>query len=595
MLTFANQPVGQLIDQASITVTHSLAAMTHPLFTKHEATLNQALAAIATRGYWSPFPEMPSPKVYGETANSDGEAAFKAHLNRTFDLNQPTTGETVGNERSPFGLTLGIRYPRADVDALLAASAAAQSQWRAAGPDAWAGVSLEILTRLNKASFEIGYSVMHTTGQAFMMAFQAGGPHAQDRALEAVAYAWDELRRIPADAYWEKPQGKNPPLAMHKRFTVVPRGTGLVLGCCTFPTWNGYPGMFADLATGNTVIVKPHPGAILPLAITVRIAREVLREAGFDPNVVTLLATDANDGPLVQDLALRPEIKLIDFTGSTQNGNWLERHAHQAQVYTEKAGVNQIVIDSVDNLKAVAGNIAFSLALYSGQMCTAPQNIYVPRDGIRTSEGQISFDDVAKTLAAAVEKLVSDPARAVELTGAIQNDGVMARIADARQLGEVLTDSQSLAHPAFPDAHVRSPLMLKMDVRTDAAKFTQEWFGPISFVIATDSTAQSLDLAGSIAAEHGALTFSVYSTDDAVVDAAYDAAIRGGVALSINLTGSVFVNQTAAYSDFHGTGANPAANSALSDAAYVANRFRVVQSRVHVAPKAAPATAGQTA
>jgi len=569
--------------------------MTHPLFTKHEATLNQALAAIATRGYWSPFPEMPSPKVYGETANSDGEAAFKAHLNRTFDLNQPTTGETVGNERSPFGLTLGIRYPRADVDALLAASAAAQSQWRTAGPDAWAGVSLEILTRLNKASFEIGYSVMHTTGQAFMMAFQAGGPHAQDRALEAVAYAWDELRRIPADAYWEKPQGKNPPLAMHKRFTVVPRGTGLVLGCCTFPTWNGYPGMFADLATGNTVIVKPHPGAILPLAITVRIAREVLREAGFDPNVVTLLATDANDGPLVQDLALRPEIKLIDFTGSTQNGNWLERHAHQAQVYTEKAGVNQIVIDSVDNLKAVAGNIAFSLALYSGQMCTAPQNIYVPRDGIRTSEGQISFDDVAKTLAAAVEKLVSDPARAVELTGAIQNDGVMARIADARQLGEVLTDSQSLAHPAFPDAHVRSPLMLKMDVRTDAAKFTQEWFGPISFVIATDSTAQSLDLAGSIAAEHGALTFSVYSTDDAVVDAAYDAAIRGGVALSINLTGSVFVNQTAAYSDFHGTGANPAANSALSDAAYVANRFRVVQSRVHVAPKAAPATAGQTA
>ena len=38
---------------------------------------------------------------------------------------------------------------------------------------------------------------MHTTGQAFVMAFQAGGPHAQDRGLEAVAYAWDEMRRIP--------------------------------------------------------------------------------------------------------------------------------------------------------------------------------------------------------------------------------------------------------------------------------------------------------------------------------------------------------------------------------------------------------------
>ncbi|KVP86073.1 aldehyde dehydrogenase [Burkholderia ubonensis] len=568
--------------------------MTHPLFTKHEDTLKHALAAIESRGYWSPFVEMPSPKVYGESANADGEAAFKSHLDKTFALDQPAAGETVGAERSPYGIALGVRYPKSTPDALIAAAAAAQPAWRKAGPTAWIGVCMEILARLNRASFEIAYSVMHTTGQAFMMAFQAGGPHAQDRALEAVAYAWDELRRIPADAHWEKPQGKNPPLAMHKRYTIVPRGTGLVLGCCTFPTWNGYPGLFADLATGNTVIVKPHPGAILPLAITVRIARDVLREAGFDPNVVTLLATEPNDGALVQDLALRPEIKLIDFTGSTQNGTWLERHAHQAQVYTEKAGVNQIVIDSVDDLKAAAKNIAFSLSLYSGQMCTAPQNIYVPRGGIRTADGHASFDEVAQAIAVAVQKLTGDPARSVELIGAIQNDGVTARIDDARKLGRVLADSLALQHPAFPDARVRTPLVLQLDA-ADREKFTQEWFGPISFVIATDSTAQSLDLAGAIAAEHGALTLSVYSTDDAVIDAAHDAAVRGGVALSINLTGGVFVNQSAAFSDFHGTGANPAANAALADSAFVANRFRVVQSRVHVAPKAAPAEAGQTA
>ncbi|HEY4803640.1 MAG TPA: phenylacetic acid degradation protein PaaN [Paraburkholderia sp.] len=565
--------------------------MTHSLFAKHEGALQKALAAIETRGYWSPFAEMPSPKVYGETASADGEAAFKAHLNRTFELDQPSTGETVGSEASPFGFALGARYPKSTPDQLIEAAQKAQRDWRAAGPQAWAGVSLEILERLNRASFEIAFSVMHTTGQAFMMAFQAGGPHAQDRALEAVAYAYDQLRRIPADAHWEKPQGKNPPLAMQKRFTIVPRGTGLVLGCCTFPTWNGYPGLFADLATGNTVIVKPHPGAILPLAVTVRVARDVLREAGFDPNVVTLLATDPNDGALVQQLALRPEIKLIDFTGSTQNGDWLERNAHQAQVYTEKAGVNQIVIDSVEDLKAAARNIAFSLSLYSGQMCTAPQNIYVPRDGIRTAEGQVSFEAVAQAIAGAVQKFVSDPARAVEVLGAIQNEGVTVRIDEARKLGTVLADSQTLEHPQFAGARVRTPLVLSLDAARDAAQFTREWFGPISFVIATDSTAQSLKLAGETARDHGALTLSVYSTDDAVIDAAHEAAITGGVALSINLTGGVFVNQSAAFSDFHGTGANPAANAALADAAFVANRFRVVQSRVHVEPKAAPAVA----
>jgi phenylacetic acid degradation protein paaN len=559
--------------------------MPHPLFSKHEDTLQKALAAIETRGYWSPFPEMPSPKVYGETANADGEAAFRTHLNRTFELGQPTNGGTVGSESSPFGLPLGIRYPAADADALIDASAAAQRAWRDAGPTAWVGVSLEILARLNHASFEIGYAVMHTTGQAFMMAFQAGGPHAQDRALEAVAYAWDQLRRIPADAHWEKPQGKNPPLAMMKRFTVVPRGTGLVLGCCTFPTWNSYPGLFADLATGNTVIVKPHPAAILPLAVTVRIARNVLREAGFDPNVVTLLATAPNDGELVQNFALRPEIKLIDFTGSTENGTWLERHAHQAHVFTEKAGVNQIVIDSVDDIKAAARNIAFSLALYSGQMCTAPQNIYVPRSGIKTAEGTMTFDTVAQTLAAAVEKMLADPAKAVELLGAVQNEAVIRRIDEARKLGRVLLDSRALEHPAFADARVRTPLVLQMDAADDSAQFTKEWFGPIAFVIATDSTDQSLEIAARTAAEHGALTLSVYSTDERVLEAAHEASLLGGVALSINLTGGVFVNQSAAFSDFHGTGANPAANAALSDAAFVANRFRVVQSRAHVEPK----------
>ena len=60
------------------------------------------------------------------------------------------------------------------------------------------------------------------------------------------------------------------------------------IGCSTFPTWNSYPGLFASLVTGNPVIVKPHPHAVLPLALTVAVAREVLTEYGFDPNLVTL-------------------------------------------------------------------------------------------------------------------------------------------------------------------------------------------------------------------------------------------------------------------------------------------------------------------
>lgn len=556
--------------------------MTHPLFAKHQSTLERALQTAEQRGYWSAYPEMPSPRAYGETAAADGEAAFKAHLGKSFTLDQPGVG-TVGREVSPYGIELNIQYPGFTTETLLSAANQARKAWSLASPDTWVGVSLEILARLNAHSFEIAHSVMHTTGQAFMMAFQAGGPHAQDRGLEAVAYAWNELRRVPATAYWEKPQGKNPPLAMEKRYTIVPRGIALVLGCCTFPTWNGYPGLFASLATGNAVIVKPHPGAILPLAITVKIAREVLAEAGFDPNVVMLAATNPNDGEIVQKLALHPDVRLIDFTGSTRNGDWLEQNAHQAHVFTEKAGVNQIVIDSTDDLKGMARNIAFSLALYASQMCTAPQNIYIPRSGIRTPEGTVPFDEVAQAIAASVQKLCGDPAKAVEILGAIQNEGIAARIDEARALGKpVVLDSQTLVHPVYPDARIRTPLLLQLDANTDEAIFTREWFGPIAFVIATDGTQQSMPLAGRIAAEHGALTLSAYTTDAQVADAAHEASVQGNVALSLNLTGGVFVNQSAAFSDFHGTGGNPAANASLTDAAFVANRFRVVQSRRHV-------------
>jgi phenylacetic acid degradation protein paaN len=411
------------------------------------------------------------------------------------------------------------------------------------------------------------------------MAFQAGGAHALDRALEAIAYAYAEMTRHPGVATWEKAAGRGDSLRLRKTFHVVPRGLALVVGCNTFPTWNSYPGLFASLVTGNPVLVKPHPGAVLPLALTVRYAREVLAEAGFDPNLV-LLAAEAPGEGLASALATRRAVRIVDFTGSTEYGDWLEEHARQAVVYTEKAGVNTVVVDSTDDFAGACRNIGFSLTLYSGQMCTTPQNVLIPRGGIDTDQGHKTFDEVAAGIAAAVEKLTADPARAVELTGAIVNDGVLTRLAEAGKLGDVVLPSREVVHPAHPGAAVRTPLIIRLGAEERAA-YGQEWFGPISFLVATESTAHSLEIFQEVVGERGALTASVYSTDPRVLADAERAALDVGVHLSCNLTGGVFVNQSAAFSDFHATGANPAANAALTDGAYVASRFRIVQSRRH--------------
>ncbi|GAB4103695.1 phenylacetic acid degradation protein PaaN [Micromonospora taraxaci] len=549
----------------------------HPLYERHADTLNRALTAITERGYWSAYPESPSPRVYGETAAADGKAAFEAYLGGDFPLDQPGAGVRVATETSPFGVELAVRYPHAGPGELVSAASAALPAWRDAGPQARVGVCLEILDRLHKHIFELANAVQFTSGQAFVMAFQAGGAHALDRALEALAYAYAEMTRHPGTAGWEKAAGKGDPLRMTKTFHVVPRGVALVIGCNTFPTWNSYPGLFASLVTGNPVIVKPHPRAVLPLAITVKYAREVLAEAGFDPNLV-MLAAEAPGEKLASDLALHQAVKIVDFTGSTEYGDWLETHARQASVYTEKAGLNTVVIDSTDDFAGMCRNLGFTLTLYSGQMCTTSQNILIPAGGIDTDQGHKSFDEVAGGIAAAVGKLTADPARGVELTGAIVNDGVLERLAEVTKVGEPVLESRTVDHPAYADAVVRTPTIVKL-AADDAETYGREWFGPISFAIATDSTAHSLELLRRTVGEKGALTAGVYSTDESVLDATEAVAVEVGVHLSCNLTGGVFVNQSAAFSDFHGSGANAAANAALTDGAYVANRFRIVQSR----------------
>jgi len=551
------------------------------LIAKHRPTLDQALEAIRTRAYWSPHPE--HPKAYGENGSLDlaaGKSAYDALLNTRFDLDQPGTDDWVGGEVSPYGPELGITYPHADADVLLPAMKAGQKAWRDAGAEVRAVVSLEILKRISDRSHEFAHAVMHTSGQAFMMAFQAGGPHAQDRGLEAVAYAYAEQIRTPGTAEWSKPQGKRDPLELHKAFTPVPRGIGLVIGCNTFPTWNGFPGFFASLATGNAVLVKPHPRAVLPLALTVRIAREVLTEAGFDPNLVALAAERPGEG-IAKTLATRPEVRIVDYTGSTAFGDWLEANARQAQVYTEKAGVNTVIVDSTANYKGMLANLAFSLSLYSGQMCTTPQNLLIPRDGIGTDEGPKSYDDVVADLARAVDGLLGDDARANGVLGALVNPDVKARLEGAASLGEVALASRAVANPEFPDAVVRTPLIVKLDgTKPDAeAAYLSECFGPVSFAVAVDSTADAVALLQRTIREKGAMTVGAYTTDAGVEAAIEEACLEEAAQLSLNLTGGVYVNQTAAFSDFHGSGGNPAANAALTDGAFVANRFRVVEVR----------------
>lgn len=551
-------------------------------FEKHRATFERAQLACRERHCWSPYPELPAKYPDAEAAQAAGRAAFQAHLGQRFALEQPGTVGELGEEVSPYTQQpLGVRYPQADVDTLFDAAQQAMPLWASASADTRIGVLMDVLDTIYREHlFEIAQSVMHTAGQSYNMAYAGSGVNALDRGIEALVYAHQAMQAVAPSARWERRFGPAQ-IVLDKTYRLVPRGVAVCFSCASFPTWNAWPSMLASLATGNAVIVKPHPATVLPMAISVRVFRRVLAAAGFDPNLVTMVL-DTVAEPLGKRLVKHPKTAIVDFTGSVRFGQWVEQNAHPALSFTETAGCNTVVLESADDLDAALRSLATTLCMFSAQMCTSPQNIYVPAQGVRTPQGRVPLDEVARRLADAVAALTGDPKKAAMILATLQSPQTLALLAQMQEegakRGRVLLRPQAYAHPEFAQARTSTPLMLQ--VGKDARDlYGEERFGPVSFVIACDDAADALRQATTDVKQFGGLTAFLYSTDEDYIAQAEAAYAQAGAQLTINLTGPMPLNFAAAYSDYHVTGLNPAGNASLTDLSFVASRFRITQSR----------------
>ncbi|MHB1921435.1 MAG: aldehyde dehydrogenase family protein, partial [Chitinophagaceae bacterium] len=239
------------------------------LFEKYQSLLEQAVKAGQERSWISFFPE--HPKAYGEQEAQLGKENFQALLQQPFQgLCQKGESNWSSSEISPYTLEpLGISYPVFEIGDLVQRSQKSSHTWNQWTFQERSSLLVESLQSIKEKFFELAYATMHTTGQSFLMSFQASGPHSMERALEAIAMGFEELGRYPAQVNWDKPMGKTT-LHLLKSYRPVPKGIGLVIGCSTFPVWNSLPGVYANLVCGNPVIIKPHPGAVLPLALVVQ-------------------------------------------------------------------------------------------------------------------------------------------------------------------------------------------------------------------------------------------------------------------------------------------------------------------------------------
>ncbi len=537
--------------------------------------LSELIKSNSERKFFAVYPE--NPKAYEESLQAAGLAAFQARFNTNYTFIDDNATDFIGEEVSPYLQTgIGIKYAQYDTQTIINNSASAFNIWKKTDLDLRIKVLTNSLDRVKERFFEMAYATMHTTGQSFLMSFQASGPHACDRALEVLATAYQQMTVYPKDVVWTKNMGKFE-LTINKNFKPIPKGISLAIGCSTFPTWNSVPGIYASLVTGNTVIVKPHPKAVYPIAIFIDELKKELKANGLPTNVIQL-AIDSAQNPLAKILAAHEQVKMIDYTGGNTMGDYIE--SLNKTCFTEKSGINSVILESVNNIDPVAQNIAFSASLYSGQMCTAPQNIYVPADGISTEDGNLTFDEVKDKIIGAVSALLLNPKAGAPTLGAIQNDATSKRIEEVKDKypNQIQLNDLKIDNAEFEHARIKSVNVLVVDAK-DESIYLKEYFGPLICIVKTESKDQSIAIAKNSAEKNGAITCLAFCTDAGRMATIEEEMNSVFTPVSFNFTGAAFVNQHAAWSDLHVSGGNPSGNASFTNADFINRRYIWIGNR----------------
>jgi NADP-dependent aldehyde dehydrogenase len=166
---------------------------------------------------------------------------------------------------------------------------------------------------------------------------------------------------------------------------LLPLGPVAVFGASNFPLAFGVAGgdTAAALAAGCPVVAKAHPAHPATSELCGRAIAEGVAARGFPPGFFSLVHGPgaAVGGALVRE----PAIAAVGFTGSLAAGRALHDLAAARPtpipVYAEMGSVNPLLLTPAalaERGEEIAGGLATSLLMGTGQFCTSPGLILVP-------------------------------------------------------------------------------------------------------------------------------------------------------------------------------------------------------------------------
>jgi 2,5-dioxopentanoate dehydrogenase len=265
------------------------------------------------------------------------------------------------------------------------------------------------------------------------------------------------------------------------RSMLRPLGPVAVFGASNFPLAFSVAGgdTVSALAAGNPVIVKAHPAHPGTSELTGKVIQTAARECGLPSGVFSLLFDSGIE--VGTALVQHPAVKAVAFTGSASGGQALMRLAAQRPepipCYAEMGSTNPLFIlpgAMRERSAQLAKGVQTSFTMGSGQFCTKPGLVFVPRSdsgdfvqSLRTlvdalgHHGMLTFGIASKYSEAIVKRFRDGKTHLV--AGSPDNVATNCAMGATTVFGVSLSDF--LAHPELGD-EVFGPTTLLIDYGT---------------------------------------------------------------------------------------------------------------------------------
>lgn len=306
---------------------------------------------------------------------------------------------------------------------------------------------------------------------------------------------------------------------------VTPKGTVLVIAPWNFPIAIPIGGVFAGLATGNTVILKPsNESAALAHAVC-----QYCWEAGIPKDVLQLALPNSKEA--LEHLTASSDVNHIIFTGSTQTAYAIKRNAPLTPLSAETGGKNAIYVSDLCDVDLAIHDIVVSAFGNAGQKCSACSLVLLHKDHYHN-------EHFLKKLKEKTENLtVAEP-------WVLSSDVGPMIYPPTHKLTTALRLEPGESWLVEPVIHRQNPALMspgiKLGVGPTHYSFLTELFAPLLSIICVSDIEEALTLIN--ASEYG-LTSGIVSLDEREIEIWQSRIEAGNLYINRPITGAVVQRQ----------------------------------------------------